>query len=433
MARPIEYLPMQESQQIGALLGRVFNDQDVSPLESKPRLIAGLAAALTLGPPEEKNALAQAIFTNLHSADEMSDEWYVRLRSYDWGSIASSFGARVAGAAIYYPSMLLAVLSDAMDLSAEQRAQVFEKAREWISSSIPTIGEVLSPEDRRVQMEMLFSLIPGAAIGSKFAPVLQPLAVDVEAFAQRVVSSGANWVSETFEFLREQAQGTLADTSVGSFVVKLASKFAEVALSSGMAEITVQGYLDSVIVPMIRDTANGMANAVSEFVQDIPNTLFNFGRTISNLADIQLIDQAYAAELKDLRLSSSIRAAAEEARDIVQRAGQTVVISKGVGVNPFNGQGFDPDGIPPATVSVNEGQWQTVSLYLPFEAGTGGQRISLQLQGPQVNQLSVLTDNGAQAIGANGTFELTVPEGTDQWPCVEKIDVMEQRPLAVGA
>lgn len=276
VARPIEYLPMQESQQIGALFGRVLNDQDVSLIESKPRLIAGLAAALTLGPSGEKNALAQAVFTNLHSAGEMSDEWYVRLRSYDWGSISSSFGARVAGASFYYPALLLAVMSDAIDLSAEQRAQVFEKAREWISSSIPTIGEVLSSEERRVQMEMLFSLIPGAAIGSKFAPVLQPLAVDIEAFAQRVVSSGANWVSETFYYLREQAQGTLADTSVGSFVIKLASKFSEVALSSGMAELTVQGYLDSVIVPMIRDTANGTAKAVSEYVQDLPNTLFNF-------------------------------------------------------------------------------------------------------------------------------------------------------------
>ena len=261
-------------------------------------------------------------------------------------------------------------------------------------------------------MEMLFSLIPGAAIGSKFAPVLQPLAVDIEAFAQRVVSSGANWVSETFEFLREQAQSTLADTSVGSFVVKLASTFADVALSSGMTEITVQGYLDSVIVPAIRDTANGIANAVSEFVQDIPNTLFNFGRTISNLADIQLIDQAYAAELNDPRLSSSIRAVAEEARDIVQRAGQTVVISKGVGVNPFDTPGFVPGGA--SSVTVEEKLGQAFRFSLPFAAGAGGQRISLQLQGPQANQLSVLTDNGAQATGPNGTFELTVPEGTDQ-------------------
>jgi len=413
VARPIEYLPMQEIQQIGALFGRVLNDQDVSPLEAKPRLVAGLAAALTLGPPGEKNVLAQAVFTNLHSAGEMSDEWYVRLRSYDWGSISSSFGARVAGAAIYYPALLLAVMSDAIDLSAEQRAQVFEKAREWISSSIPTIGEVLSSEDRRVQMEMLFSLIPGAAIGSKFVPVLQPLAVDVEAFAQRVVSSGANWVSETFEFLREQVQGTLADTSVGSFVVKLASTFADAALSSGMAEITVQGYLDSVIIPMIRDTANGTANAVSEFVQDIPSTLFNFGRTISNLADIQLIDQAYAAELKDPRLSSSIRAAAEEAREIIQHAGQTVVVESGIGPNPFDQVGFDPAAAPLATVNLNEGQLRALTINLPFEAGIGGQRLKLTLSGPNASGF-VLRTNGVELSPDGNAFALTVPEGQKQ-------------------
>lgn len=105
------------------------------------------------------------------------------------------------------------------------------------------------------------------------------------------------------------------------------------------------------------------------------------------------------------------------------------MISKGVGVNPFKTPGFVPGGASSATVEERLGQ--AFRLSLPFAAGTGGQRVSLQLQGAQVNQLSVLTDNGAQAIGANGAFELAVPEGTDQWPCVEEIDVREQRHLAV--
>ncbi len=412
VARPIDYLPITNVTQIAALFGRVLNDQDVSPVESIPRLVAGLIAALSLGNPAETNALAQAVLTNLHSSDKMTDEWYVALRSLDWGRIAQNPAFQLAALPGYGVTLLGAILSDALQFQVDRHVQLFNSLRDWVSPAISTPDLQVSSEDRRVQMEMLFSLIPGAAIGSTFAPVLQPLAIDIEAFAQRVVSSGANWVSETFEYLREQAQGTLADTSVGSFVVKLASTFADAALSSGMAELTVQGYLDSVIVPMIRDTANGMANAVSEFVQDIPNTLFNFGRSISNLADIQLIDQAYAAELNDPRLSSSIRAAAEEARDIVQRAGQTVVISTGMGVNPFKTPGFVPGGASSATVEERLGQ--AFRLSLPFAAGAGGQRISLQLQGPQANQLSVLTDNGAQAIGANGTFELTVPEGADQ-------------------
>ncbi len=414
VAQPIDYLPMQNVQQIAALYGRIGNDQDVSPRESIPRLAAGLIAGLSLGNPSELNALVQAVLTNFHSAGQMTDEWYVCLREHDWGAIARNtaiaFPKQTAGA--YAVSLLAAVMSDALELADDQRGQMVSRLQDWVSNTVRVVDSRVSAEDRRVQMDMLFSLIPGAAIGSKLAPVLQPLAVDVEEFAQSMIAGGTNWVSDAFKFLREKAQGVLADTGIGGFIVKLAATFADVALDCGMTKTAVQGYLDSVIVPMIRDTANGTANAVTEFVQDIPNTLFNFGRTIGNLADIQLIDQAYAVELNDPRLSSSIRAAAVEARQIIQRAGQTVVISTGMGVNPFKTPGFVPGGASSAMVEERLGQ--RFRLSLPFAAGVGGQRISLQLQGPQVNQLSVLTDNGAQAIGPNGAFELTVPEGSDQ-------------------
>ncbi|OQW60522.1 MAG: hypothetical protein BVN28_08650 [Nitrospira sp. ST-bin4] len=72
-ARPIEYLPMQHVQELAALYGRVLNDQDVSPLESGPRLVAGVIAGLTLGRPSETNALVQAVFANLHAANKIGD------------------------------------------------------------------------------------------------------------------------------------------------------------------------------------------------------------------------------------------------------------------------------------------------------------------------------------------------------------------------
>ena len=101
----------------------------------------------------------------------------------------------------------------------------------------------------------------------------------------------------------------------------------------------------------------------------------------------------------------------------------TVVISTGMGVNPFKTPGFVPGGASTATVEEKLGQ--AFRLSLPFTAGAGGQRVSLQLQGPQANQLSVLTESGVQAIGANGSFELTVPEGQGRRTRVEGIDVME--------
>ncbi|ULA65541.1 MAG: hypothetical protein LZF86_220002 [Nitrospira sp.] len=412
VARPIDYLPMQNVQQIASLFGRVLNDQDVSPVESLPRLAAGLIAALSLGNPTETNALVQAVLTNLHSADNMSDEWYVALRSLDWEKIAQNSAFQIGASTGYGVTLLGAILSDALQFQVERHVQLFKSLRDWVSSGISTPDLQISSEDRRLQMDMLFSLIPGAAIGSRLAPLLQPLAVDVEGLAQRMLSGGANWVSDTFTYLRATAQTTLADTKIGGFVVKLASVFADMARDSGMTDLTLQSYLDNEIIPFIHDTANGMAKAVSEFVQDIPNTFFNFGRTISNLADIQLIDQAYAAELSDPQLSPLVRAAAKEAHQTFQRAGQTVVIQKGVGANPFHTAGFVPGGASSATVEERLGEQFRLSL--PFAAEAGGQRISLQLQGPQVNQLSVLTADGVQAIGANGAFELTVPEGADQ-------------------
>lgn len=181
----------------------------------------------------------------------------------------------------------------------------------------------------------------------------------------------------------------------------------------------------------ITDTASGFANAFQDFTQKIANVAFNLGQTISNFADIQLIDQAYAAELSDPRLSSSVRSVIEDARAIVQHAGQTVVISTGMGLNPFSTPGFVPGGASSATVEETLGQQFRLSL--PFAAGAGGQRVSLQLQGPQATQLSVMTSNGVQVLGANGVFELTVPEGTDQPSCVEGIEVVEQRQIAVVA
>ena len=186
------------------------------------------------------------------------------------------------------------------------------------------------------------------------------------------------------------------------------------------------GFISSTLAPWIMGAAQGIGNAFSDLLNKVPGVL-DLGRTLG-FGEYKTYEQAYDQALQDHTIDSALRSAIEDAQGIVRSAGQTVVISTGMGVNPYNMPGFVPGGASSATVEERLGQ--TFRLSLPFAAGTGGQRISLQLQGPQVNQLSVLTDNGAQAIGANGTFELTVPEGTDQQPCVEGMDVMEQLDLA---
>ncbi len=409
-ARSIEYLPMQNVQQIAAMFGRILNDQDVSPVESLPRLAAGMIAALSLGDPGEINAFVQAMFANLHAAGRLSDEWYGCLQEHDWGAIArtSAFVAAGATSSAYALSLLTAVLSDALEFQADRYSQLFNDVHDWVSSAVQPVDASMSPAERRIQMDMMMALVPGAAIGSKLAPLLQPLALDLNEMAQKLLTTGSNWLQDTFNFLRDKAN--TAGEVVGSFMAKLGATFVDVALDCGITTDRLQSYLNEVIEPTIIDTAKGLGNAAAGLIQPLFTTTFNLGRTLG-LADIQLIDQAYAAELRDPRLTT-VRQAIEEAKSTLDRAAQTVVIQKGVGTNPFHTPGFVPGGASTATVDEKLGQFFRLSL--PFAAGTGGQHISLQLQGPQANQLSVVTDEGVLPVGANGAVEVTVPEGTDQ-------------------
>lgn len=411
VARPIEYLPMQNVQRIAALFGRILNDQDISPVESAPRLAAGLIAALSIGDPTEINALAQAVFTNLHSAGEMTDESYAALRKYDWGAIARTTALVAPGptALAYGLSLLGAVLSDALQFQVDRHVQLFNSLREWVSSGVQTVDSSISSEDRRVQAEMLLALVPGAAIGSKLAPVLQPLALDINLFAQTLTTTGTNWLQEALVMVRER--GNTLGHDLASLSATLASAVADAALGIGASQTTLQQYLDTVLIPFVRDTAQGLANAATEFLHDVVGT-FDLGRTL-NFNDMNLVAQAYAAELSDPRLASPIRTALEEAQSIVQQAGQTVVMQQGVGANPFNGAGFNPDAVPLATMSLNEGQLRAITINLPFEAGTGGQRLQLTLGGPNASAFVIRTD-GTELTGQNGTFTLTIAEGQKQ-------------------
>ncbi len=407
-AHSIEYLSMQNVQQLAALYGRIANDQDVSPLESVPRLVAGIIAGLSLGDPAEINALIQAVFTNLHSADQMSDDWYVALQRFDWGVIAqtTAFVAPGATGSAYGLSLLTAMLSDALEFQADRHTQLFNAIREWASSIVPTVESSISPADRRIQTEMLLALVPGAVIGSKLAPIVQPLALDIDQFAQTLVTAGTDWLNEGLVAIREKANSL--DYNLATLSAELASAIVDVAVDIGASQAMVQDYLSTILVPFVVDTANGYANSVAGFLQHVAGA-FDLGRSL-NFNDLNLVAQIYATELGDPRLSSAIKAAIEEARDIIQQAGQTVVIQSGIGSNPFDMPGFDPAAVPPLALNLNEGQQQTLTIYLPYEARTGGQQLTLTLNGPYASGF-VIRANGMELPPDGNSFSLTVLEG----------------------
>ncbi len=57
------YIPMGSIQKTAALIGNILNGKDVAPLESIPRLVAGLFGGMTFGDPLELDNLAKVVLT----------------------------------------------------------------------------------------------------------------------------------------------------------------------------------------------------------------------------------------------------------------------------------------------------------------------------------------------------------------------------------
>jgi Ca2+-binding RTX toxin-like protein len=255
----------------------------------------------------------------------------------------------------------------------------------------------------------LFLLASGVSLGANtvaLAAELRGLSFDREVFGT-TIGLPVNGINQGLTMILEAAEA--ADQNVASLSVRLVDGVIDMLQGIGSVAGQVSDFASNTLVPFLRDTANGISNSVSEFLHDVPNTLFNLGRTLS-FADLNPFATAYAQALEDPRLGSALRTAIEDAQQIVQQAGQTVVIKKGIGPNPFETTGFNPDTAPPATVTANEGQLTMLTIHLPFEAGVGGQKLTLTLSGPNASGV-VLRTNGLELSPSGSSFTLTIPEG----------------------
>jgi Ca2+-binding RTX toxin-like protein len=401
------YLPMASLQNTAGLFGNILNGRDVGRAESVPRLLAGLMAGMTFGNQQEWDTLIKAYLRNQHEAGKLSDSKYAL---YSGANLPATVVGKPVTAAIYAGSVILAGLADALGLGLDAIQIGFRTLKQFLQiSSGP--AEPVSMSQGEFSQKAVLALAASGAFSDTNSLRREFVAhnLNPDGFVQELLNdSSSTWRDAALAYLRDQLPNPDDKVQATGLAVAFYDTLGATP-DLTPADLTLFAQERDAFVT---DTASGFANAMADFTQKITNVAFNLGQTISSFADINLIDQAYAAELNDPRLSSSARTAIEEAREIVQRAGQTVVIQKGVGPNPFETPGFVPGGASSATVDERLGELFRLSL--PFAAGVGGQRVSLQLQGPQANQLSVSTSNGVQAIGANGVFALTVPEGEDQ-------------------
>jgi Ca2+-binding RTX toxin-like protein len=414
---PIAYLDVDSVQNVAALFGNLLNNKNLGLAESRFRLVGAVTAGLTIGSPGDVNRLTQAVITSLHDSGDLNESWFQTLSGVNWGAIFTPL--RPVTGAISILSALGAVFTDAVEGAASGISTIFQAIGEYVGAgSRPdvTVTPPASPDVSSRQLQLQFETLMASIGGTPHLAELTaslPSGLDPEALAAEILTGGVDWLQNMLAFIRDHAN------SAGQTPTQLAETTIQLATALNHRIDALQDVApeekNQLVVQLnafTHETVAGFANALPDFVQKIADVAFNLGQTISDFADIQLIDQAWAGELNDPRLAPSVKTAIEEAREIFQRAGQTVVIQSGVGANPFHTPGYVPGG--PSSATLEERLGEIFRLSLPFAAGTGGQRILLHLQGPQANQLSIATDEGAQTVGPDGTVELIVPEGADQ-------------------
>ncbi|MCC6965849.1 MAG: putative Ig domain-containing protein [Nitrospira sp.] len=240
------------------------------------------------------------------------------------------------------------------------------------------------------------------------AAQLAGLQFDRDVFADTLALPGVG-INRALEMITRAADA--AGQNVAQVQGLVSSALIEVGRMLTGAVGTVDAFVTGTLLPWITNTAQGIANAFSEFIADIPGA-FDLGRTLG-FVEYGTYRNAYEQALQDQTIDPALNAALESAKTTLDQAGQTLVIQPGFSANPFNATGFNPEAAPPAAVNMNEGQLKALTINLPFEAGPGGQKLSLTLSGPNASGF-VLRTNGTDLLPQGNAFTLTIPEGQRQ-------------------
>ncbi|HEX7053194.1 MAG TPA: putative Ig domain-containing protein [Burkholderiales bacterium] len=434
--KPIVDLGLAELARCGTYLAWLTNQDGAlsSQGEAYARVAAALLASTAFGPKEGFERLVRTFADNLYAADWISATGRISL-------------IRLA------PPFLRALAASPAGLSTELAAQyaaiVFEAA-----------GSSETVQAEQGFGERLVELILDGGI-----PDDTPLPVELDKAAERVGAflDGANGLSKTEAFFRALVCFTIAvqtlpsstlhavGVTIMSNLVRLATEdvpdfiaavYREVAKALresaqeqpelfAAALIKTYQSLSESLVGTSKTLAEVDAAQFSEDVQtQISDGLADFARSLSNAyeglsskhagifewgasVDRSTLDGIIASLLEQARSTAlAVSPPLASALQLLQDAAQTVVIRSDRAANPFDDGAFDPDSAPLANGTLSEGSLSTWTVYLPYEAAAGGQRIRLDLAGADLGGLSVLADGEAVDIGADGTFTVTVPEGS---------------------
>ena len=257
----------------------------------------------------------------------------------------------------------------------------------------------------------LFLIASGVALGTNTAALATELggfSFNRDSFAN-TLAAGVDGINRGLTALTGLANS--AGKNVAEFGARLSSGYLSILSGAQTTAAQTSGFISNRLFPFLRDTAKGVGNAFSDFVNKAADAVFDLGRTITNFLDLDPYSRAFGAALRDPAMDPSLKTAIRKAQDIVESAGQTVVLdAERPATNPFDTPGFDPDAASLPSEQVREGGIKRFTLSLPYGAGEGGQRIAIALDGTAASNVRLLA-NAEEVVPQDGVYTLTVARG----------------------
>jgi len=431
------YIDTSLTQNTGALLSRMFSDGTSSSLSARARTVLGVLGASAIGPVSELRGLQKELIGALYNAGDINAAERAAL-------VAGTSPITIKAVMIQAASTLSRALGAAgllfsigMELfkflnAAEKHAIVQEENKFLPSDRQLQSHDVSDPQASaadwaaRYETYSLFAAqyaepadlveVLNTPVRQRLADDLYSLDIDPVEFGQNVID-GMDWMSDTAILIEsrlvssgatpEQWARTQADV-LAFFAGEAQKARAQDPATADRMEAALEHFAEEGI-------GRALASANGDFVAARSLDLMNAfeGRSF-DFNEYDRYRDALAHAMEESEVASArpyLQAALREIDLAGERPLLQVFASKPS--NPFDDASFNPDTALPASGGFSEGSAGTYVVFLPYEAGEGGRKVKLELQGSGADKLTVLSD-GVVVPVTNGVFTLTIAEGRKQ-------------------
>ena len=420
-----KYLRVDDLQKLGSMLGNILRQTETSAAGAMLKLLFGGLTAVTLGNSEQVNALVREYIETRSLAGKYAgkNEEYEAAKDTNWSfrlrigaaalaasnAVPGPFGLimKAAGAIALAPIFKL-IEGISNDDGEFVLRQTFELQRQ--GSLVPD-GSFEETLERSTLIGAALGVTPAAGSDLSLTSVAELTRDDVDGFAEAMVSV-ENWHLEASQYLvaRASALGMQdkLQTALNEFWTY--SRYAAKANTELVASVAEQ------FATFMADWSAATANVSTDLVTPKDTTFqvtglnqFAEKRTFwdSVLTGLEGVLDLFVGTAHAENTNEVVR----EAIEAVRKSAQTVVIRNGGASNPFDDENFDPSASSVPIGALDEGTIAAFIVWLPFEAGEGGQRVKLELAGKGAELLSVLAGGEEIELDPDGSFTLTVAEG----------------------